>query len=268
MRMLPLMAFALWFSSMAYAEDASSPAAVQEAEAKYARAVKDADDEFTRHMAAAKTDLITALQLEMEIQTKNGMLDAAVVIQDTITRLQHADLAPPSASDPWNSHDHADTSGREVKIPSVDWQPLGASGIQNAIMLGPFPKGTDPKDILAYLDSGDFHKPYFGVSITKSSVDGSGNLNCMDLDNSEFYWLIYVKPSGRKSAELMVTGQANPSDHTNSSELYVDGQAVTSGSKVRLAPTGSTIILRQIHNSSYFNAWIRLLSDSDLLTAP
>jgi len=263
-----LLTVILLYTNVLLAEESSTLPAVSEAESRYASEVKKADDDHDKHIDAAKKELIQSLQREMENQTKAGMLDNALAIRDRISLIKNSDHEPAALSDNVNHSSLPGDTSNGIKIPSVSWQPLGNRGIQSAVMLGPFPKGTNSSDIISYLNNGSFKKPYLGLSIQQISVDNSGNLNCTDQDNSEFYWMIYVKPSNKRITELIVTGQANPSDHTNSSELYVDGKMVVSGNKIQISATGSIIILRQIHNASYFNAWIRLLSDNNLLVAP
>lgn len=267
MKILFIAALLLLVRLDASAEEAALTPAADAAVTKYSTEVSKADAERDKRVEAAKVVLIQTLQREMEVQTKAGKLDNAIAIRAKIEAVKQGSDGKDADSGLLGNGSSTTTEGG-IKIPNLPWQPLGKTGVRSALMLGPFPKGTEPGPIQGYLAAGEFKKGYLGVSVQKLSVDGSGNFNCINQDNSDTYWLVYVKAAGKQPVEVLLTGQANPADHTNASELYFDGKVVQSGSKVTVTPSGHAIVLRQIHNAAYLNAWIRLLAEQPVMIAP
>jgi len=250
-----------------FAEDAAAlPPAADAAISKYNSEVAKAKSEMDKRVDVAKAALIQVLSHEQEAQTKAGKLDSALAIRSKIDALKKG--ASPGDTDTAADPSGLDFLSRSPGIPPVSRVPLGKAGIKSAFMLGPFPKGTDSAPILAYLSDGDFKKPYLGISIQRVAVDASGNLNCPNQDNSDFYWVVYVKSSDKQVINAALTVQANPADHTNSSEAFYDGKPFTSGGKIEVSTQGDVIILHQMHNASYFNSWFRFLAERPIMVAP
>lgn len=257
------------FISVAWPGEAKLTMGADAALAKYNNEVAKAKADMDNKVAASRDALFKVLTAEQERLTKAGNLDGALAIRAKMTDLTKNDPDPVAGLlGPVTPKEEpaVPTTDLAIKIPAnVKWAPYNAkTGVRSCFELGPFPKGIDTTAVLGYLSAGDFKKGFMGIDFAKGTADGSGNFNCADQDNTDTFWVVYLK-AAKEPVEVMAMAKANPADKTNVSSQILDGKLVKDGAKMTITSAGHIFVLHQGHKAAYRDATIRFLTESQLL---